>query len=114
MPRAPLELTIRPEEQLPSGERWRGERRAPDRAARPGVGTSLTAAEERVATLLAARWSNREIARYLDVTEHTARRHTEGVLRKLGIHSRTKVGAVLPPLSDVVGPLRVTPKGGRR
>ena len=56
----------------------------------------LTRAEARVATLLAERMSNREIARELRVSGHTARKHTERVLSKLGIHSRTKVrGALL-------------------
>lgn len=51
----------------------------------------LTRAEARVATLLAERMSNREIAQELGVTGHTARRHTEKVLLKLGIHRRTDV-----------------------
>ena len=55
----------------------------------------LTRAEARVATLLAERMSNREIARELDVTGHTARKHTEKVLLKLGIHRRTEVRRVL-------------------
>lgn len=55
----------------------------------------LTRSEARVALLLAARWSNREIAQMLEVTEHTARRHTEKVLSRLGVHSRTVVRSVL-------------------
>ena len=51
----------------------------------------FTASETRVARLLAARRSNREIASELGVTEHTARRHTEKVLRKLGVNSRATV-----------------------
>jgi DNA-binding NarL/FixJ family response regulator len=51
----------------------------------------LTAVESRVAALLAERMSNREIAQLLGVTEHTARRHTERVLRKLGVDRRTAV-----------------------
>lgn len=51
----------------------------------------LTAVESRVAALLAERMSNREIAQILGVTEHTARRHTEHVLRKLGVNRRTAV-----------------------
>ena len=66
----------------------------------------FTRSEARVALLLAARSSNREIAEELDVTEHTARRHTEKVLSKLGIHHRIevremvakRVSAVRPPL----------------
>ncbi|HET7552530.1 MAG TPA: LuxR C-terminal-related transcriptional regulator [Gemmatimonadaceae bacterium] len=51
----------------------------------------LTAVESRVAALLAERLSNREIAQLLGVTGHTARRHTERVLRKLGVNRRTAV-----------------------
>lgn len=51
----------------------------------------LTPTESRVGLLLAERLTNREIARLLDVTEHTARRHTEHVLRKLGVNRRTAV-----------------------
>lgn len=55
----------------------------------------LTPAEARVAWLLASRNSNREIAEALRVTQHTARRHTERVLLKLGVHRRTDVQRVL-------------------
>ena len=51
----------------------------------------LTAVESRVAALLAERMSNREIVQLLGVTEYTARRHTERVLRKLGVNRRTAV-----------------------
>jgi DNA-binding CsgD family transcriptional regulator len=56
-----------------------------------GVNFRLTRAEARVAALLAERMSNHEIAQQLGVTEHTARRHTEKVLFKLGVHRRTDV-----------------------
>ena len=52
----------------------------------------LTVVESRVAALLAERMSNREIANILGVTEHTARRHTERVLRKLGVTRRNAAG----------------------
>jgi DNA-binding CsgD family transcriptional regulator len=56
----------------------------------------LTPSEARVAMLLAARRTNREIAAELGVTEHTARRHTEKVLLKLNVHRRHDVqGALL-------------------
>jgi DNA-binding CsgD family transcriptional regulator len=51
----------------------------------------FTASEARVARLLVDRRSNREIADKLEVTEHTARRHTEKVLQKLGIRRRAHV-----------------------
>lgn len=55
----------------------------------------LTRTEAVVAELLAQRKRNREIAEQLSVTEHTARRHTEHVLKKLGVHSRADVRAVI-------------------
>lgn len=55
----------------------------------------LTRSEARVALLLAARQSNREIAEEAGVTEHTARRHTEKVLLKLGIHHRIQVREIV-------------------
>lgn len=55
----------------------------------------LTQRETHVALLLAGRRSNREIATELCVTEHTARRHTEKVLLKLGIHRRAEVHRTL-------------------
>lgn len=55
----------------------------------------LTRSEARVALLLASRCSNQEIAELLGVTAHTARRHTEKVLLKLGIHSRMCVRSVI-------------------
>lgn len=50
----------------------------------------LTAREGRVATLVEAGARTREIAHTLGIV-HTARRHTEAVLRKLGVHSRMEV-----------------------
>lgn len=55
----------------------------------------LTRAEVRAAMLLALGRSNEEVARELVISPHTARRHTERVLRKLGVHSRSEVGARL-------------------
>lgn len=63
----------------------------------PRVGaptTLLTAREQAVAALLTVRRTNREIAEALGMSEHTARHHTEGVLRKLGLRSRRAV----PPI----------------
>ena len=70
--------------------------------------SSLTRCEARVALLLAERLSNREIATVLDVTEHTARRHTEKVLRKLGLHRR---GAVRDAVRGVVSRTAELPWG---
>lgn len=58
-------------------------------------GFQFTPSEVRVALLLAERRSNREIAEELGVTEHTARRHTEKVLQKAGVHRRVHVKRAL-------------------
>jgi DNA-binding CsgD family transcriptional regulator len=52
---------------------------------------TLTPAESRVALLLATGQNNADIAAALGITSHTARRHTERVLRKLGVRSRAEV-----------------------
>jgi DNA-binding CsgD family transcriptional regulator len=55
----------------------------------------LTSREIQVARLLAERQSNREIAEQLNITGYTAGRHTEKVLRKLGVGSRRDVRSKL-------------------
>ena len=55
----------------------------------------LTPSEAMVALLLARGMSNRDIARTLTVSAHTARHHTENVLLKLGIHTRAAVGGIV-------------------
>lgn len=55
----------------------------------------LTPREAQVARRLAVRRTNDEIADELEVSEHTARRHTEQVLRKLRICSRRDVYGVI-------------------
>lgn len=55
----------------------------------------LTAAELRVCLLLARGRSNAEVARELFISPHTAKRHTERVLQKLGARSRAEVAARL-------------------
>ena len=67
---------------------------------RPSVPTldprfGLTPREAEVATLLARGLGNAAIAAQLRVRPSTARRHTEAVLRKLGVPSRAGVGAAL-------------------
>lgn len=51
----------------------------------------LTRRELEVAQLLRLRRSNSELATTLGISEHTARHHTQSVLSKLGVHSRTQV-----------------------
>lgn len=56
---------------------------------------SLTQRESEVAILLRSRHTNHEIAERLGVSEHTARHHTENVLRKLRAGTRTEVARIL-------------------
>jgi DNA-binding CsgD family transcriptional regulator len=55
----------------------------------------LTPREIQVSRLLAAGRRNDDVAASLQISPHTARRHTERVLAKLGASSRAAVGAVL-------------------
>ena len=57
-------------------------------AATPGE--ELTARELQVLQLLAAGLSNKAIARELEISEHTAKFHVNGILAKLGASSRTE------------------------
>jgi DNA-binding CsgD family transcriptional regulator len=51
----------------------------------------LTARELQVTSLLMHRMTNLEIASMLSISPHTARHHTENVLAKLGVQSRTSL-----------------------
>jgi len=51
----------------------------------------LTPREVRVAMLLVARLRSREVAQVLGISVHTARRHSESVLRKVGVRSRAEL-----------------------
>jgi DNA-binding NarL/FixJ family response regulator len=53
----------------------------------------LTARELEVLRLVAAGKTNREIARTLVVSDHTARRHLQNIFAKLGVPSRTAAAA---------------------
>lgn len=50
----------------------------------------LTEREHEVAQLLALGLANKEIAQRLGITDHTVKFHLNGVLRKLGVSSRTE------------------------
>ena len=50
----------------------------------------LTTRELEVAQLLACGLTNKEIAQRLGITDHTVKFHINGVLRKLGVSSRTE------------------------
>jgi DNA-binding CsgD family transcriptional regulator len=55
----------------------------------------LTAREIEVARMLADGKSAAELADALHVSSHTARHHTENVMRKLGVERRAAVGCKL-------------------
>ncbi|MFI5299904.1 MAG: response regulator [Polyangiales bacterium] len=58
----------------------------------------LTAREIEVLRLLAGGYSNREIARALELSEGTVKNHVSNILEKLGVRDRTR--AVLKALSE--------------
>ena len=55
----------------------------------------LTGREAEVLRLLLVGQSNAGIAHILQVSEHTARHHTERVLRKVHVHSRAQLAAAI-------------------
>jgi DNA-binding CsgD family transcriptional regulator len=59
----------------------------------------LTRREAEVAEALARRLTNAELARALGISPHTAERHTERVLAKLGVRSRHEIAARLAQAS---------------
>lgn len=63
----------------------------------------LSLRELEVALLLAEGRSNREIAQAVRVSTHTARHHTQHVLGKLGVRSRTRAAALI---NDFLGGTR--------
>ena len=64
----------------------------------------LTAAEERVLTLVSQSMTNREIASNLGVSPATVKRHLENILRKLKV--RNRVEAAIYGLSMACRPAR--------
>lgn len=82
----------------PLAERARQElRTAGGRPRRPRISgaEALTASERRIAVMAAAGLSNPQIAQALFVTKKTVEAHLGSAYRKLGIHSRAQLGAVL-------------------
>ena len=63
----------------------------------------LTVRESRVAVLLAEGRPNSAIAEALFISPHTAKRHTENILAKLGVKSRAAVAAHLLRLQTATG-----------
>lgn len=81
-------VTLKPQEEtLPSGAVLRKR-------------FGLTQRQAEVALLLAERRRNREIAEMLFISPHTARHHTEQVLAKLGVGSRTEVRVMILAKGD--------------
>jgi DNA-binding CsgD family transcriptional regulator len=67
---------------------------------------SLTAREAQVAVLLGEGLTSREIAERLQMSVHTARRHSEHIFAKLGARRRAEVAAIVTRLA---GPPNDTP-----
>lgn len=72
-----------------------GEHLEPHQRIARAVGLGLTQRQAAVAVLLAQGQSNKAIARLLDIRPKTARRHTEDILRRLGIARRGEVASML-------------------
>lgn len=88
-----------------SGAGHSGRSEAPVRpGSEPGVAgrLGLTRREREVAALLARGEPNAVVAERLGISPHTARRHTESVMLKLGARTRGQVGAILH--GDVAAP----------
>ena len=66
----------------------------------------LSDREAVVAICLVDGLSNKEIAERLSISPHTARRHTENVLKKLGISSRAGVARALREVNQAVSTAR--------
>lgn len=65
--------------------------RAPSSSTEPAAGDKdITTREREVLRLLAAGYSNREIARALFVAEGTIKNHVSNILSKLGVRDRTR------------------------
>jgi two-component system, NarL family, nitrate/nitrite response regulator NarL len=62
----------------------------------------LTPREQQVAQLLVRGLTNKEIAACLEITEHTIKFHVNGLLRKLGVSTRTEAVVQAARLGVVV------------
>jgi len=93
-----------PERWMIGIEEWAGTRIG-SKSSTEGFG--LTRRQWDVAQLLAQGLSNAQIANTLGISPHTARRHTERVLRKLALNSRAQVATKVhgqhghPPLDSI-------------
>jgi ATP/maltotriose-dependent transcriptional regulator MalT len=66
----------------------------------------LSLRELEVALLISQGFSNREIAETVRVSTHTARHHTQHVLGKLGVRSRSRAAALINDCLGAVDPGR--------
>lgn len=64
-------------------------------ASQLAIAFGLTRRQAEVAVLLAQGYRNRELALALTISPHTARRHTEQVLARLGVSTRAKAACLL-------------------
>jgi DNA-binding NarL/FixJ family response regulator len=72
------------------------------RRADASVHAELTAREHEVLQLLASGLANKEIARELGISEHTAKFHVNAILGKLGAESRTEAVVLAARLGLVI------------
>ena len=66
---------------------------SPDEADNPL--NRLTKRELEVVDLIVFGYSNRDIAKMLFISEHTAKDHTKNIYRKVGVHSRLELAALI-------------------
>ena len=99
--RATLDMALAVFERL-GAVRWAETARRELRAisGRQAAGEELTAAERRVAELVAAGRTNREVAAALFLTERTIESHLSHVYAKLGIRSRAELAAAWSASAD--------------
>jgi DNA-binding CsgD family transcriptional regulator/tetratricopeptide (TPR) repeat protein len=83
------------------------ERLAPAPRGAPGTSPegALTRREREVASLVVRGLTNRQIARELSISEHTAATHVRRILKKLGLHSRAGISLWMIQ-QDPKGPAR--------
>ena len=78
------------------------EKIVPQARARVELFEPLTDREQQVAQLLVRGLTNKEIALRLGVTQHTVKFHLNGILRKLGVSTRTEAVVQAARLGVVV------------
>ena len=64
-------------------------------SAAPNPLADLTERELEVADLISRGYSNKDIARILFISEYTVKDHTKNIYRKLDIHSRFELAAIV-------------------